>query len=178
VFVTCSTRLAVCLTPSLSSGKSIASVRLPTDGRRTRTHPRHTKTKKYSTTKKQAAFRRAARRLSRVSALARSPLAARGGRCAPFGSPPRAVPDASTRASTESQPDRGRGPRARGGRAIHADLYRRGRRRDDATGRGPAPGVRLQAVATRPSDRVLNRRGGVAGDAMEMVWRELWVIFV
>ena len=88
--------------------------------------------------KEQATFRRVARRLSRVPALARSPLAARGGRCAPFGSPPRAVPDASTRASTERQPDRGRGPRARGGRAIRA-VFRADAGDDARARRGAAP---------------------------------------
>ena len=61
------------------------------------------------------------------------------------------------RASARSRSRTASSRRTRDPRGVSC---RRGRRRARATGRRPAPGVRLQAVATRPSDRLLARRVG------------------
>jgi len=185
VFVTCSTRLAVCLTPSLSSEREVDRAsrarpfvfrivatddRRPTDANAPTTHEDKVVLQK---NRPRFAAPRAVSPASPLSRAPRSPLAAAGVR--------RSVPRLARCPTLQRAPRPSLNPIAVADRELEADarstriLYRRGRRRDDATGRGPAPGVRLQAVATRPSDRVLNRRGGVAGDAMEMVWRELWV---
>ena len=71
------------------------------------------------------------------------------------------------RASARSRSRTASSRRTRDPRGVSC---RRGRRRARATGRRPAPGVRLQAVATRPSDRLLARRvrGGFS------LWMYVW----
>ena len=132
------------------------------------TTPRTPEPNRTKKNRRRFAASRAVSPASPLSRAPRSPLAAAGVR--------RSVPRLARCPTLQRAPRPSVSPIAVADRELEADarsarcLDRRGRRRARATGRRPAPGVRLQAVATRPSDRLLARRvrGGFS------LWMYVW----